>query len=157
MSDRRLGLVRTPGFSIPDGLGARLPPSTAMTTVDRAGLRAIARECVELVLADFGRELDWSVEVLDEVSRELLADGPLAGDRLDLWWKLTGAYTGEVVVSAFDGEWITHERADGAYAVQALTVTGFPFALAGRVLSGEPYKSFASFARALPAISERDE
>ena len=34
----------------------------------------------------------------------------------------------------------------------ALTVTGFPFALANRILTVtcEPYKSFASFARAFP-------
>jgi hypothetical protein len=128
--------------------------------VDPVGPRAIAEECVALVGAEFGRELDWSVDslaVLDEVSGELLADGPLQGERLDLWWKLTGAYTGEVVVRVFDGRWVAHERAGGAYAVEALTVTGFPFALADRILTGEPYKSFASFARALPAISERGQ
>jgi hypothetical protein len=129
-----------------------------MTAVDQEGLRELAAQCMALVAADFGRHLDWSVaslSELDEVCAELLADGPLQGERLDLWWKLIGAYTGEVIVRAYDGQWITHEQAGGAYAVQALTVTGFPFALASRILTGEPYKSLASFARALPAIIER--
>jgi hypothetical protein len=129
-----------------------------MAAVDREGLREIAAQCVALVAADFGRHLDWSVaslSELDDVCAELLAGGPLQGERLDLWWKLAGAYTGEVIVQAYGGQWITHEQAGGAYAVQALTVTGFPFALASRILTGEPSKSFASFARALPAISER--
>ena len=129
-----------------------------MTNIDQTGLRSIAQECVELVDAEFGRRLDWSVDsltVLDEICMELLADGSLHGDRLDLWWKLTGAYAGEVVVSTYAGQWIAHEQASGTYAIKALTVTGFPFALASRILTGEPYKSFAAFARALPVISER--
>ena len=43
---------------------------------------------------------------------------------------------------------------DGETAVRALGVTGFPFGTAHRILTGEPYKSLASFARALPAIAE---
>lgn len=129
-----------------------------MAEVDREGLREIAEQGVALVRAEFGRSLDWSLDsltVLDEVCVELLCDGPLQGERLDLWWKVIGAYTGEVIVRAFDGQWITHEQAGGAYAVQALSVTGFPFGLVHRILNGEPFKSLASFARALPVINER--
>ncbi|MDT7804168.1 MAG: hypothetical protein QOI78_7601 [Actinomycetota bacterium] len=66
-----------------------------------------------------------------------------SGPRFDLWWKLVGAYTGEVLVRAYGGDWTTH--------------TAFPFGVAERVLSGEPFKSLASFGRALPAIIERTE
>ncbi len=144
------------GFLVDDA--AALCHARPMTAADQEGLRELAAQCMALVAADFGRHLDWSVaslSELDEVCAELLADGPLQGERLDLWWKLIGAYTGEVIVRAYDGQWITHEQAGGAYAVQALTVTGFPFALANRILTGEPYKSLASFARTLPAIIER--
>jgi hypothetical protein len=37
--------------------------------------------------------------------------------------------------------------------VAVLGLTGFPFALADRVLSGEEFKSLASFARSVPAIA----
>lgn len=127
-----------------------------MGNPDPEAMRHIAAECVTLVGEQFGRHLDWSVESLtelDEVCTALLADGPLAGQRLDLWWELIGAYTGEVVIRAYGGQWISSEQASGAYAILVLGITGFPFATARRVLSGEPYKSLASFARALPAIS----
>ncbi|MFL6072580.1 MAG: hypothetical protein ACJ73S_04200 [Mycobacteriales bacterium] len=127
-------------------------------SVDPDGLRRIAEECAGLVESQFGRQLDWTVDslaVLDEVCAELLAGGPLAGERLDLWWKLVGAYTGEVLVREYGGQWIAHERAPGAYAVTVSGTTAFPFAVTHRVLSGEPYKSLASFARVLPAVVER--
>jgi hypothetical protein len=98
-----------------------------MSAPDPAYLRTLAGECVDLVSAQFGPQLDWSPEslsTLDEVCAELLVDGPLTGERLDLWWKVIG-------------------------------VTGFPFGLASRVLEGEPYKSLASFVRVLPAIAEQ--
>ncbi|SCL54345.1 hypothetical protein [Micromonospora chersina] len=127
-------------------------------SADPTYLHALAGECVDLVSRQFGRRLDWSPEslsTLDEVCADLLADGPLAEERLDLWWRLIGAYTGEVVIRAYAGEWVEHETSPGAPAVSALGVTGFPFGLAARVLDGEPYKSLASFVRALPAIAER--
>ncbi|GHJ55326.1 hypothetical protein Nm8I071_46330 [Nonomuraea sp. TT08I-71] len=67
------------------------------------------------------------------------------------------ALAGECVdlVSQQSGEWVEHETSPGAPAVAALGETGFPFGLAARVLDGEPYKSLASFVRALPAIAER--
>ncbi|MEV4756730.1 hypothetical protein AB0J86_16665 [Micromonospora sp. NPDC049559] len=129
-----------------------------MSPPDATYLRALADECVDLVSRQFSRRLDWSPEslsTLDEICAELLADGPLVGERRDLWWQLIGAYTGEVTIRAHGGEWIEHERAPGVPAVSALGVTGFPFGLAARVLDGEPYKSLASFSRALPAIAER--
>ncbi|MEU1841601.1 hypothetical protein [Micromonospora chersina] len=127
-------------------------------STDPTYLHALAGECVDLVSQQFGRRLDWSPEslsTLDEVCADLLADGPLTEERLDLWWRLVGAYTGEVVIRAYAGEWVEHETSPGAPAVAALGVTGFPFGLAARVLDGEPYKSLASFVRALPAIAER--
>ncbi|MFF4811931.1 hypothetical protein ACFY03_27355 [Micromonospora chersina] len=127
-------------------------------STDPTYLHALAGECVDLVSQRFGRRLDWSPEslsTLDEVCADLLADGPLTEERLDLWWRLVGAYTGEVVIRAYAGEWVEHETSPGAPAVAALGVTGFPFGLAARVLDGEPYKSLASFVRALPAIAER--
>ena len=127
-------------------------------TGEPISLASIAGECVALVAAQFGRQLDWSVQSLvelDTVCAELLADGPLGEERLNLWWKLIGAYTGEVLVRAHGGQWITHDSAPGAFAVSVLGVTGFPFATTQRVLNGEQYKSLASFGRTLPAIAER--
>lgn len=93
-----------------------------MTVPDCAGLQRIATECVTLVARQFGRRLDWSLASLDEldaVCAGLLADGPLNAQRLDLWWKLTGAYTGEVLVRVYGGQCITHEQAPRSFAVSA--------------------------------------
>jgi hypothetical protein len=128
-----------------------------MTAPDPAVMRNIAGECVTLVAQEFGRQLDWSLDslaVLDRVCTSLLKDGPLAGDRLDLWWRLIGSYTGEVTIRAYGGQWISTEKQPEEYAISALGVTGFPFRTANRILTGEQFKSLASFARALPAISE---
>ncbi|MFJ8580732.1 hypothetical protein [Micromonospora sp. NPDC093277] len=131
-----------------------------MSAPDRNYLQTLAEECVGLVSRQFDRRLDWSPEslsTLDEVCVDLLADGPLAEEHLDLWWKLIGAYTGEVAIRVHGGEWVEHETSPGAPAISVLGVTGFPFGLAARVLDGEPYKSLASFVRALPAIAERSK
>ncbi|ONI71353.1 hypothetical protein ALI144C_52050 [Actinosynnema sp. ALI-1.44] len=121
-------------------------------------LLRIAKKCVDLVDAQFQRQLDWSVDsldTLDEVCAELSAVEPLEGERFDLWWQLVGAYTGQVIVETYGGQWITHEQAPGAFAVAVNGITGFPFSVANRVLSREPFKSLASLARSLPAISGR--
>lgn len=131
-----------------------------MNTVDHQALENLAAECVKLVAERFGRKLDWSVESLaelDDAFASLLMDGPLTGTRLDLWWKLVGAYTGEVAIRAYGGQWVSHPNAPGAYAISVLGITGFPFATASRVLAGEPGKSLASFARVLPAIARRGQ
>jgi hypothetical protein len=131
-----------------------------MTIEDDGGLRRVADECVTLADRQFGRYLDWSLasmEELDAVCADLLADGPLDGQRLDLWWKLIGAYSGEVLVRVYGGQWITHEQAPGSYAVSVYGMTAFPFAITGKILSGEPDKSLASFARVLPAIATRSQ
>ena len=94
-----------------------------MTTPDPDALRRITDECVALVAADFGRHLDWSLGILAEmdlVCASLLAEGPLEEQRLELWWKIVGACTGEVVIRAYGGAWISHEQAAGAFAVSAL-------------------------------------
>jgi hypothetical protein len=127
-------------------------------TVDRSALVRIAEECVSLVQTDFAVTLDWTagtLDALDGVCAQLTEDGPLAGERLELWWQLLGAYLGEVVIRTYGGEWVTHEKAGGAYAVSVMGVHGFPFSTVQRVLQGEPFKSLASFARSLPAIAER--
>ncbi len=126
-----------------------------MPSVDPAPLRDTANECVLLVRAQLGRDLDGTLDgldALDEVCARLTADGPLVGARLDLWCKLVGAYLGEVVVRAHGGTWIAAPRGSDPYAVRIGRITGFPFTLAGRVLSAEPFKSLASFARSFPAI-----
>ena len=131
-----------------------------MAETESEELHQVANECVGLVAEQFGVSLDWSIDsltALDGVCSDLLADGPLAGPRLDLWWKLVGAYTGEVVVRAYGGSWVRHEQAPGAFAIDALGITGFPFGLADRILSGEPFKSLASFARTLPEIRPRSQ
>jgi len=125
---------------------------------DAEYLHRVAGECVNLVANQYGQQLDWSpgsLSTLDEVCAELLADGPLTSERFDLWWRLIGAYTGEVTIMAYAGTWVSHESSPGAPAVSVLGVTGFPFSLAARVLDGEPYKSLASFARALPEVARR--
>src|SRR5450631_1355267 len=122
--------------------------------VDPDGLRSIAAECVPLVLTEYGLTLDWqldSLQILDDVCQQLVASG-LSSERADLWWKLVGAYTGEVILAAYGGQWIEHDQAPGSYAVLVNGVTGFPFAVAGRILTGEPFKSLASFGRAFPHI-----
>ena len=116
-------------------------------------MRSIAAECVTLVAEESGRRLDWSIESLselDSVCAGLLAAGPLPPQRLDLWWKLVGACTGEVVIRGYGGQWISHPQAPGAFAFSVLGGTAFPFGTAHRVLSGEPFKSLASLGRALP-------
>lgn len=121
-------------------------------------LESIAAECVALVAGQFGRQLDWSVESLaelDAVCDELLDEGPLGEQLLELWWKLIGAYTGEVLIRVHGGRWITHDTSPGAPAISVLGLTGFPFGMANKVLGGEEFKSLASFGRALPAIAER--
>jgi hypothetical protein len=58
-------------------------------------MRGVAAECVNLVGEQFGKQLDWSIASLgelDEVCAELTADGPLAGQRLELWWQQTRAW-----------------------------------------------------------------
>jgi hypothetical protein len=122
---------------------------------DPETMRRVAAECVNLVGEQFGRQLDWSMASLgelDEVCAQLTADGPLTGQRYELWWQLVGAYTGEVTIRLYEGQWISDE--ERGPAISALGITGFPFSTARRILSGEPYKSLASFARALPAIAE---
>ncbi|MDR2987511.1 MAG: hypothetical protein LBV34_22000 [Nocardiopsaceae bacterium] len=129
-----------------------------MTQPDSEALRRIAAECVQLSADQFGETLDWSLDslvTLDGVCSRLLDDGPLTEPRLSLWWQLIGAYTGEVVLRTYGGSWIDHPQAQGAYAISTLGITGFPFAVANRILTGEPFKSLASFARAMPAISAR--
>ena len=129
-------------------------------TVDRSALVRIAEECVSLVQTDFGVPLDWTPETLDAldgVCAHLTEDGPLVGERLDLWWQLLGSYLGEVVIRAYGGEWVAHEMAGGAYAVSVMGVHGFPFSTVQRVLTGEPFKSLASFARSFPAIAEQSQ
>jgi hypothetical protein len=131
-----------------------------VTTPDYADLQRIATECITLVAGQFGRHLDWSLASMDEldaVCADLLADGPLNAQRLDLWWKLIGAYSGEALVRVYGGQWITHEQAPGSFAVLVRGMTAFPFAITHKILCGEPYKSFASFARVLPAIAARTQ
>lgn len=126
-----------------------------MGNPDPETMRGVAAECVNLVAEQFGRQLDWSIASLgelDEVCAELTADGPLAGQRLELWWQLAGAYTGEVTIRLYEGQRITDD--ERGPAISALGITGFPFSTARRILSGEQNKSLASFARALPAIAE---
>jgi hypothetical protein len=125
-----------------------------MGSPDRSGPLAVAAECVSLVAEIFGHELDYSLEslvTLDQVCANLVADGPLSGKRLNLWSHLAGAYTGEVCLRAYGGEWIED---DGATAISISGLTGYPFNTAYRVLSGEEFKSLASFARSIPALIE---
>jgi hypothetical protein len=131
-----------------------------MTTVDTDWLRRTAQECVTLVGSQFGRTLDWSLASLTQLDlacADLLADGPLQGERLELWWRLIGSYAGEVLVRSYDGLWIAHEEARGAYAVSVRGIIGFPFRLTNRILGGEEGKSFTSFGRAVPVIAEHSK
>ncbi|WP_410593972.1 hypothetical protein [Amycolatopsis sp. lyj-23] len=43
-----------------------------------------------------------------------LAAEPLEGQRFELWWKLIGAYTGEVPGRVHGGQWRTSQQAPGA-------------------------------------------
>lgn len=128
-----------------------------MNVPDPAGLARIAAECVALVATECGTHLDWSLDSLaelDDVCATLLAEGPLSDERLELWWKLIGAYTGEVLIRSYGGEWITADEAPGAIAVLLSGTTAFPFGVANRVLHSDPRKSLASFARAFPSVAD---
>jgi hypothetical protein len=129
-----------------------------MSAPDPAGLRRIATECVALVASEYHCQLDWSPDSLaelDTVCASLLANGPLGDQRLELWWRLIGAYAGEVLIRTYGGAWIAHDKTPGTPAVSVSGVTAFPFGIADRVLNGEPYKSLASFARVLPSVVDR--
>jgi hypothetical protein len=129
-----------------------------MDAADPEVFKSVASECVALVASQLGRDLDWSPDSLtelDAVCASLTAGGPLTGPRLDLWCTLIGSYTGEVVVRCHGAQWISDPGGSGAPAISVHGVTGFPFATARRILTGEPFKSLASFARALPAIIEQ--
>lgn len=120
-------------------------------------LRFVAEQCVSLVAAEFSVQLDWSLDslvALDSVCTQLLADGPLPEARLTLWWQLVGAYTGEVLIGAYGGAWSTDP---GTPTVVIKGHTAMPFTIANRVLTGEPYKSLASFGRVFPALLARSE
>ncbi|KDN88017.1 hypothetical protein [Kitasatospora cheerisanensis] len=119
-------------------------------------LAFIAEQCAALVADNHGRQLDWSIAglaELDAVCAELIADSPLDDPRMGLWWRLVGAYTGEVMVRSYGGEWAdAGDHSDGP-AVRALGLTAFPFNTAHRVLLGEEGKSLRSSASALAAIA----
>lgn len=128
-----------------------------MAKPSRADLQSAASECVTLVAQTYQADLDYSLDslvTLDWVCEQLLADGPLSEPQFVLWCRLAGAYTGEVCLRAYGGEWV--ERND-ATAILVQGITGLPFNTASRVLRGEEWKSLASFGRAIPAIVENSQ
>jgi hypothetical protein len=131
-----------------------------VSPADQDRLRAVAEECVDAVRAECGRELVWSLGSLSELDAAcacLVSNGRLSDERLESWCKLTGAYTGEVLIRTYGGEWVGHERSSGAPAVAVHGITVFPFTTAQRILTGEPFKSFASVGRGVSAVIERRE
>lgn len=95
-----------------------------MTPPASTSLLRIAAQCVRAVADEFDRRLDWSLASLDEldaVCADLLADGSLDDDRLDLWWLLIGSYAGEVLVRHLEG----HDRSR-APAAAAADAQGLP-------------------------------
>ncbi len=129
-----------------------------MTEVGGDGFREAAELCIGLVTSDFGQHLDEtldSLSVLDDVCAALTAQGPLEGERLDLWTKLVGSYMGVVLIRSYGGSWVADERARGAYGVRVLGITAFPFGTASAVLTGDEGKSLASVGRALPFIAQQ--
>jgi hypothetical protein len=116
-------------------------------------MRVFAEECEALVLSQFGVRLDWTLDslvVADNVCLRLLSEGPLAVERIDLWMKLLGAYTGEVLIRAYEGSWVFHDNGDVAVGVYNLKA--FPLSTVRRILQGEVGKSLASVGRAIPSI-----
>src|SRR5688572_30448449 len=102
--------------------------STMIDDEDVEQLRHAAEQCVAVVAGDFGRELDYSLEslaVADEVIAELLTEGPMPDDHFELWCTLFGAYTGEVVVRAYKGQWARPEP--GSPVIKVDGITGMPF------------------------------
>lgn len=129
-----------------------------MATVDRSVLQDLAAQCVSVVEVEFDRTLDWtadSLSELDAVCRQLLSEENPSDERLDLWWRLVGAYTGEVVIRTYGGEWVATDDTGSGYAVSVLGITARPFAIADKILRGAPDKSLASFARVLPVVSKQ--
>ncbi|MFD8480650.1 hypothetical protein [Kitasatospora sp. NPDC059673] len=132
----------------------REPQQTAEVPV--AALAFTAEQCVALVADNHRRRLDWTVASLaelDAVCAELNADGPLSDSRMAMWWSLVGAYTGEVMVRCYGGEWTDAGGDSAGHAVRVLGLTSFPFNTAYRVLSGEEGKSLASSVGMIPGIS----
>lgn len=133
--------------------------------VDPDGLHSIAAECVPLVLTEYGLTLDWeldSLQILDDVCQRLVASG-LSGERVDLWWKLVGAYTGEVIVAAYGGPWIEHDQAPGSDAVLVNGVTGFPsrwqggFSAANRSRASRPSVALFHMSQAMQRTDISDD
>lgn len=111
-----------------------------------------------LVASQCGRTPDWQLDSLDDLDaacRQLLADGPLTGERFDLWCKVIGAYLGEVVIgpAAASGSITTGPgriRGEGQRRHRL-------FATTERVLEGEPFKSLSSFGRTFPDLRDRPD
>jgi hypothetical protein len=146
--------------AIVEGWREESPEQESSAPVNPDRLRAVALECVNLVDAGFDRQLDWSLESLAELDaacNSLLSDGPLSTDRLYLWWRLAGAYAGEVLLRAYGGEWVEHDRSSRAPAVAIKGITAFPFNTAHRILTGEQSKSFAAVGHGVRAVVDEHE
>lgn len=123
--------------------------------MEPAEVPGIAQHCVELVTSTTGRFLDGSAASLVQLDVTCQELAPLSGRRLALWWLLVGAYTGEVVQAAHDARWTADEREPDALALTERGVLGFPFSLARRVLTAEPFKSLETFERVWPSVVAR--
>ena len=86
-------------------------------------LQDIATECVTLVARQFDRHLDWSLASLVELDAacdDLLADGPLGDQRLDLWWRLIDKVLRAEPASTSPG---AYPEGEGAGLEPAVSVT----------------------------------
>ncbi len=122
-------------------------------------LQRLAAECVQLMENQYDRQPDWSPEshsVLDEVCAPLLADGPLTGERLDLW--STGRRIYRRGCHPDLRRQVDHPRelSQRSWRLRARR-DRLPFRAATRVLTGEPYKSLTSFMRGLPIVADRSQ
>ena len=83
---------------------------------------------------------------------DLLADGPLDDRRLDLWWRLIGTYTGEVLVRVHGGQWVTHGQ--GCRVVQPVDrPTSSPQSLK----PGQNHEGFRLVAGLLEGLHREDD
>ncbi len=78
----------------------------------------------------------------------------MTADRVDVWTGLMGAYVGEVLIRAWDGEWVDDAEDCWAVSIPGLNSTVWVRSLAHRVLAGEPCKGFKAL-DLLPLVARR--
>jgi hypothetical protein len=87
-------------------------------------MEGYARAAVDLAKRDFGHNLDYSSEAIDELDEILVRVGESPELDLDFEVRLWGAYLGEVLRRRYAASWEMTQYPGGAVAVPAVDVRG---------------------------------